>query len=121
MGYKIETYSLAELNRISTPGKVVPALFWVIPVGQWDSYELEKLWHHFTRKKSKCNELGLMLVKNTDRWDTHADSRQISDLSDLTGRLSDLLPSGISTIYDDEYLSHKELLDSIAVRTIIYN
>ena len=42
MGYKIEAYSLAELNRISTPGKVVPALFWVIPVGQWDSYELDK-------------------------------------------------------------------------------
>ena len=115
MGYKIETYSLAELNRISTPGKVVPALFWVIPVGQWDSYELEKLWHHFTRKKSKCNELGLMLVKNTDRWDRHADSRQISDLSDLTGRLSDLLPSGISTIYDDEYLSHKENKNQILI------
>ena len=79
MGYKIETYSLAELNRISTPGKVVPALFWVIPVGQWDSYELEKLWHHFTRRESICNELGLMLVKNTDRWDTHPDSRQTSD------------------------------------------
>lgn len=115
MGYKIETYSLAELNRISTPGKVVPALFWVIPVGQWDSYELEKLWHHFTRMESICNELGLMLVKNTDRWDTHADSRQTSDLSDLTGRLSDLLPSGISTIYDDEYLSPKEKKNQILI------
>lgn len=115
MGYKIETYSLAELNRISTPGKVVPALFWVIPVGQWDSYKLEKLWHHFTKRESICNELGLMLVKNTDRWDTNADSRQTSDLSDLTGRLSDLLPSGISTIYDDEYLSPKEKKNQILI------
>lgn len=115
MGYKIETYSLAELNRISTPGKVVPALFWVIPVGQWDSYKLEKLWHHFTKRESICNELGLMLVKNTDRWDTHADSRQTSDLSDLTGRLSDLLPSGISTIYDDEYLFPKEKKNQILI------
>ena len=42
MGYKIETYSLNELNRISTPGKVVPALFWMIPIGQWESNVLEK-------------------------------------------------------------------------------
>lgn len=115
MGYKIEAYSLAELNRISTPGKVVPALFWVIPVGQWDSSELEELWYHFTRRPSICNELGLMLVKNTARWDTHADSSQISDLSDLTGRLSELLPSGISRIYDDEYLSPKERKNQILI------
>lgn len=115
MGYKIETYSLAELNRISTPGKVVPALFWVIPVGHWDSSELEELWYHFTRRSSLCNELGLMLVKNTARWDTHADSSQISDLSDLTGRLSELLPSGISRIYDDEYLSPKERKNQILI------
>ena len=115
MGYKIEAYSLAELNRISTPGKVVPALFWVIPVGQWDSSELEELWHHFTTRTSICNELGLMLVKDTTRWDTHADSSQISDLSDLTGRLSELLPSGISRIYDDEYLSPKERKNQILI------
>ena len=115
MGYKIETYSLAELNRISIPGKVVPALFWVIPVGQWDYSELEKLWHHFTRRESRCNQLGLMLVKNTDRWDTHADSSQLSDLSDLTGRLSDLLPSGISTIYEDEYLFSIEKKNQILI------
>lgn len=115
MGYKIETYSLAELNRISIPGKVVPALFWLIPVGQWDSYELTKLWHQFTSGRSICNELGLMLVKNTDRWDTNADSRQTSDLSDLTGRLSDLLPSGIRTIYDEKYLSQKEKKNQILI------
>ncbi|MDI1235077.1 MAG: hypothetical protein PSX81_12400 [bacterium] len=115
MGYKIETYSLAELNRISTPGKVVPALFWLIPVGQWDSHELERLWYHFTRENSKCNELGLMLVKNTNRWNTDADSSQTSDLSDLTGKLSDLLPSRIKTIYDDEYLSQKDKKNQILI------
>lgn len=115
MGYKIETYSLDELNRISTPGKVVPTLFWLVPVGQWDSYELTQLWNQFTRKKSICNELGLMLVKNTDRWDTNTDSRQTSDLSDLTGKLSDLLPSGIRTIYNDEYLSPNEKKNQILI------
>ncbi|MBK6566191.1 MAG: hypothetical protein IPG18_13565 [Saprospiraceae bacterium] len=115
MGYKIETYTLAELNRISTPGKVVPALFWLVPVGPWDSYELTQLWNQFTRKQSICNELGLMLVKNTDRWDTSTDSRQTSDLSDLTGKLSDLLPSGIRTIYNDEYLSPKEKKNQILI------
>ncbi|MBK8518752.1 MAG: hypothetical protein IPL55_21455 [Saprospiraceae bacterium] len=115
MGYKIETYSLAELNRISTPGKVVPALFWLIPVGQWDSYNLERLWHHFTRESSRCNELGLMLVKNANTWNANNDSRQTSDLSDLTGKLSDLLPSGVRTIYDNEYLSLKEKTNQVLI------
>lgn len=115
MGYKIETYSLAELNRISTPGKVVPALFWLIPVGQWDYHELEQLWFQFTRSQSICNDLGLMLVKNTDSWNTNTISRQTSDLSDLTGKLYDLLPSGIRKIYNDEYLSPKNKKNQILI------
>lgn len=109
MGYKIETYSLSELNKISTPGKVIPSLFWLIPIGHWDSYELEQLWNNFTRKKSRCQELGLMLVKNNNRWDSENNiSIQTSDLSDLTGKLTDILPSGINSIYENNYFTPKE-------------
>ncbi len=86
MGYKVETYSLSELNRISTPGKVVPALFWMIPIGSWDPWELHQLWSHFTSEKSVCNELGLMLVKNIDFWESSYKTEQTIDLSELTGR-----------------------------------
>jgi len=33
MGYPIKSYSRQELNKISSPGKVVPTLFWLIPIG----------------------------------------------------------------------------------------
>jgi hypothetical protein len=115
MGNKIETYSLTELNRISTPGKVVPALFWMIPIGEWDSYELEKLWNHFTSRKSRCNELGLMLVKNTNTRNNDGGSIQTSNLSELTGKLSDLLPSGVRTLYDHEYLSNNERKNQVLI------
>jgi hypothetical protein len=110
MGYRIETYSLSELNRISIHGKVVPALFWLVPVGHWDTGELEALWNHFTQTHSIQHDLGLMLVKNGVRFDyDRMKSRQTSDLSDLTGKLEDLLPSDINTIYDNDYFLKKEV------------
>lgn len=115
MGYKVETYSLSELNRISTPGKVVPALFWMIPIGSWAPWELHQLWSHFTSEKSVCNELGLMLVKNIDFWESSYKTEQTTDLSELTGRLSDLLPSGIKTIYNDNFLAEKKIKNQILI------
>jgi hypothetical protein len=117
MGYIIETYTLSELNKISTPGRVVPALFWMIPVGEWDSNELEKLWDLFTKKISKCNELGLMLVKNYNNRNLERDTIQNSN---LTGKLIDLLPSGISSIYDNDYLSNKKRKNQILVLSGCY-
>ncbi|UAM97277.1 hypothetical protein K8354_13235 [Polaribacter litorisediminis] len=106
MGHRIKTYSLSELNKISTPGKVVPALFWLIPIGEWRSNELERLWHQFTKSKSTCNEMGLMLVNDT--FASNYDPNQTSNLSDLTGRLSDILPSGTSRIYGEEFQPNKK-------------
>ena len=34
--------------------------------------------------------------------------KESSDLYDLTGKLSDLLPSGVNKIYGNEYLYHNE-------------
>lgn len=105
MGYKVETYSISELKKISKPGRVIPALFWMIPIGNWAYNDLENLWYHFTKNISRCKDLGLLLVKELDK---SVDSAQSSDLSELTGKLADLLPSGINTIYENEYLNSYE-------------
>jgi hypothetical protein len=105
MGYKINTYSISELKRISTPGRVIPALFWMIPIGKWDYYDLENLWFHFTNNSSRCKELGLFIVKELDK---SINLKESSDLYDLTGKLSDLLPSGVNKIYGNEYLYNNE-------------
>ena len=108
MGFKIETYSLSELNRISANNKVVPALFWLIPVGEWRPQKLENLWNHFTRgdQNSLCQKLGLMLVKDNNYWvNIGMTNNQTTNLSDLTGKLSELLPTGIKSIYDNDYIS----------------
>lgn len=118
MGYTIETYSLSELNRISAPNKVVPALFWLIPVGEWEANELRYLWNHFTRgdENSLCQKLGLMLVKN-DKYFNNEDktNNQTTNLSDLTGKLSELLPAGIKSIYDNDYISSSSETSQILI------
>ena len=48
MGHRVETYSLAELNKLNPPGSVIPALFWVIPLGNWNWVDLDDLWNLFT-------------------------------------------------------------------------
>ena len=106
MGYKIKTYSLTELKKINTPGKVVPALFWLIPIGPWKSHELKKLWCHFTDIHSSCKEMGLMLVN--EGFDNYQDPSPTLNLSDLTGKLSDIFPSGTSTIYGKELQPNKK-------------
>ena len=67
MGYKVKTYSISELKKISTPGRVIPALFWMIPIGKWDYNDLENLWFHFTKNSSRCKELGLLMVKELEK------------------------------------------------------
>jgi hypothetical protein len=64
MGYKLERYSRAELNKLSSPGSVIPALFWVIPLGNWNHADLDELWYYFTQRKSNLKTLGLLLAKD---------------------------------------------------------
>ena len=63
MGYRIDSYTLAELSKISMPEVVVPSLFWVVPVGDWRYDDLYDLWQLFTEKKGVCKDLGLILIK----------------------------------------------------------
>jgi hypothetical protein len=91
MGYRVESYSLAELHRIAVPGGVAPSLFWVLPVGNWPREELDEVWRWFTESESECNDFGLLLVKEMGRRD--AEHANVS-LASVGGNLSDLVPAG---------------------------
>ncbi len=91
MGHRVEKYSLEELHQISVPGKVAPALFWAIPVGDWNPNELDKVWRWFTESKNLCNDFGLLLVKQVGASPDRASN---VSLASIAGRLSDLIPAG---------------------------
>lgn len=105
MGHIVERTSFAELNKLTTLGSVVPALFWVIPLGEWYYKDLDNLWHLFTGDTSYCNEyypfsksLGLLLVERNLRGNPNGGE---ANLSGITAKLEDLLPEGINTIYNE--------------------
>ncbi len=77
MGYLTEKYTNEELNKISIPGRVVPSLFWLIPIGKWDNGDLDRLWRHFTEDQSICNKIGLMIVKRGHRNNEFHDRQKI--------------------------------------------
>lgn len=55
MGWHIDEtrkYDLNELHRISLTG-VVPTLFWVLPLGNWNRDELNEWWSFFT---DRCDQ-----------------------------------------------------------------
>ena len=110
MGFKINTYSIEELNKISSPGKIVPVLFWLIPIGEWDNDEIRKLWDLFTGKKSqsKCAKLGLMLIKDPDNHHNSSSNKS-------TGNLLDLFPAGVKEIYSEKYHSPKDKKKQILI------
>ena len=121
MGYRINTYSITELNKLTSPGSVVPALFWAIPLGNWNYNDLDNLWRLFTdegfntkNRYSFCKTLGLLLVKNN--FDTKNDIK--ANLSSITGKLEDLLPEGINTIYkQNEFDSDNNISNKFLVLT----
>ena len=47
MGQYIEEYSWEELGRIRVPGRSVPALFWALPVGEWEPAKLNEFCDYF--------------------------------------------------------------------------
>ncbi len=100
MGYRIQNYSLSELNRISLPGSITPSIFWLIPIGKWSGDNLEYFWQHFTEKKNSCNNYGVMLAKAGSSNNNNPYGGNI-DLTGLTGQLNDLLPGGNRKHYDD--------------------
>jgi len=113
MGLNIEAYTLAELNKLTSPSSVIPALFWVIPLGSWESNDLKKIWDIFTENnypnkfhgRSHCKSLGLLLVKDNFMRDTPCEA----NLSDLTGKLEELLPEGINSIYNENEFKNDNL------------
>ena len=98
MGYPIENYTLEELNRISPPGKVVPSLFWLLPIGAWNERELYNLKYHFIDKAgTHCHDFGVLLYKDPNEIVKNQSNERLTnsnDLSALTGNISQILPKG---------------------------
>ena len=94
MGYRIESYTIDELQRVALPGTAATALFWAIPLGNWPGAALQNLWHEFTRGNGVCRRLGLLLAKDTHQ--VRDGALRKSNLSGLvdSGKLVDLLPKG---------------------------
>lgn len=91
MGYRLETYKLSELNRISSRGSVVPALFWWLPIGRWSEQELWRVWIQFVDdRESICHKVGLALIKEQGL----RTGGTAHDISGIAGHLQDLMPEG---------------------------
>src|SRR5687767_5974682 len=96
MGFKVESYTLSELNRIALPGSVAPSLFWGLPVGAWHPSEVANLWHLFTTESSsKCFLHGLLLVRDAFRSEAQPHESQVN-LASVGARLRDLMPRGVN-------------------------
>lgn len=104
MGYSIANYDISELKKIVPPNRVIPTLFWLIPLGRWLPEELEILWKHFTQEPNRCKDLGLMIIKERGNSKSTNEEQQ-SHLSDVAGELQKLLPQGINSIYDLDGMS----------------
>lgn len=92
MGLRIDSYSLNELHRIAVPGsKAAPCLFWVLPIGNWKHYELDRYWQHFTEKNSFCRTYGLLLV---NQYINARNSDSSINLKSLGAVLDDVMPEG---------------------------
>jgi len=52
MGQYIEEYSWEELGRIRVSGRSVPALFWALPVGEWEPAKLNEFLNCFILEQS---------------------------------------------------------------------
>lgn len=103
MGFRLSRFSLSELQRISIPGTVTPALFWVLPIGGWDERNIERWWHYFTRASNTCADLGLLLVEHPLGWRDGSDGAnpvQVN-LDEVGARLDSIMPRGSDRFGDD--------------------
>lgn len=98
MGYQVEEYSVSELSRIALPGRVIPALFWALPIGEWDPMALDKCWIKFTQSIgpiNTCTDFGPFLVKSGQRSRGTGEENEIY-LDSKGANLTDLLPKLIA-------------------------
>jgi hypothetical protein len=107
MGFQVKNISLQELDRISIPGKMMPTLFWVIPIGKWRSDMLDELWRFFTGVNTVSSNLGTMICD--ERWrrpyDNHRNYRGDGygpGFSDVSIKLGNFLPGNVGVDANDE-------------------
>ena len=111
MGYRIQNYTRDNLRKIALPGNAASTLFWVVPLGNWDLKQIEKLWLHFTKKPGvACHDVGLLIVR--DNWierearkDQKAGGHEggylnlddtLSKIKIESGNLADLVPEAVN-------------------------
>ena len=96
MGYQLSAYSAKEIQELISSEKVMPSLFWVIPIGQdWNWDELDSIYRIFNdiNNAHPYRLLGNYFVKNEDpngdkKYNTKSklvsasDSNEISKLLD---------------------------------------
>ena len=111
MGYRIDSYKRDELRKIALPGQAVSTLFWVLPMGRWNTGELDRWWEHFTRHPGTCQALGLLLVRDhsarADRKSEQSADLQKGLAAIDGGSLADLIPEAERHTQYDKYRSHR--------------
>lgn len=111
MGYRTQNYTRDALRKIALPGNAASTLFWVVPLGNWDLDQIEKLWRHFTETPgTACNDVGLLIVRD-DRKEREARKDQkaggqeggylnlddtLSKIKIESGNLADLVPEAVN-------------------------
>ena len=110
MGYRTQNYTRDTLRKIALPGNAASTLFWVVPLGNWDLWQIEKLWRHFTETPGACNDVGLLIVRD-DRKEREARKDQkaggkeggylnlddtLSKIKIESGNLADLVPEAVN-------------------------
>lgn len=103
MSYQIENYRFDEIIELKDRGKIVPTLFWTIPVGnQWIADDLGSLQYLFTNSETggKSKKVGLLLVK--DLHEIKSGKKELIDLTPLAANLAELFPK-----FDNQTSSNK--------------
>jgi len=83
MGFQVKKFDSRNISQLTIPGKAVSTLFWAIPVGDWDNFEVNKWWKHFVLRPSCSKNFGLFIVKEQSQSQRSRDDDQFSPADDL--------------------------------------
>jgi hypothetical protein len=96
MGYQIKALNTREINDRVSSEKIIPSLFWLIPIGDdWQQYELEDAYFKFNdpQNKSRTKILSNFFVKGDPDAEPAKRRKKALSLSDQSNEFSKLLSS----------------------------
>lgn len=94
MGYEIKALSTREIQERVSSEKVIPSLFWLIPIGDdWEQHELEDAFFSFnnSQNKSRVKLLSNFFVKGDPDAEPSKKRKKALSLSDQSNEISKLL------------------------------